>query len=122
MKKLLVTGNVGQDAVVMASANGEFAKFSVAVSVGTKLNPRTDWVEVTCNGALLNVAKNYVKKGGKVLVEGFPQAHAYVNKEGALVTSLKVFAYTVELLTKAPSANDVNEVLNEVPDGSEVPF
>ena len=90
MKKLLITGNVGQDAQVFTNEQGKsFAKFSVAVSVGTKQNPKTEWVQVLCNNKLVDVAKNYVKKGSKLLVEGFPEASAYI-KDGVPVATLQI--------------------------------
>ena len=76
-----MTGNVGRDPEVRADQNGnQFVTFSLAVSVGTKQNPKTDWIDITCNGKLADVAKNYVKKGTKLLIEGFPSVHAYMSK------------------------------------------
>lgn len=101
MKKIIITGNVGKDPELRADQNGnQFATFSVGVSVGTKQNPKTDWVEVSCNGKLADIARNYVKKGTKILVEGFPTANAYINRENKPVASLRVFANTMELLSK----------------------
>ncbi len=106
MKKLIITGNVGKDAEVLVNQNGEyFAKFSVAVSVGTKQNPKTDWVDVICNGHLVELAKNFIKKGGKVMVEGFPRAHAYI-KDGVAIPQLRVQAKIVELLGRPHDGND----------------
>lgn len=54
MKKLIITGNVGDDPIIRTNPSGaEFACFSVGVSVGVKENPKTDWVDVTCNGKLV---------------------------------------------------------------------
>lgn len=101
MKKIIITGNVGKDPELRADQNGnQFATFSVGVSVGTKQNPKTDWVEVSCNGKLADLARNYIKKGSKLLVEGFPSANAYLNRENKPVASLRVFANTVEFLSK----------------------
>ena len=101
MKKIIITGNVGRDPELRADQGGnQFATFSVGVSVGTKQSPKTDWVEVSCNGKLADLAKNYIKKGSKLLIEGFPSANAYINKENKPVASLRVFANTVEFLSK----------------------
>lgn len=101
MKKIIITGNVGKDPELRADQNGnQFATFSVGVSVGTKQSPKTDWVEVSCNGKLADLARNYIKKGSKLLVEGFPSANAYLNRENKPVASLRVFANTVEFLSK----------------------
>ena len=101
MKKMIITGNVGKDPELRADQSGnQFATFSVGVSVGTKQAPKTDWVEISCNGKLADIAKTYVKKGSKLLVEGFPSASAYVNRENKPVASLRIFANTIEFLSK----------------------
>ncbi len=100
MKKLIITGNVGRDAESRADQNGNtFATFSVGVSVGTKQNPKTDWVDVSCNGKLADLAKIYVKKGMKVLIEGYPAATAYMNKENKPAASLRLYANNLEFLS-----------------------
>ncbi len=44
MKKMTITGNIGRDAEIRVNNRGEeFATFSVAVRVGTKDNPRTNY-------------------------------------------------------------------------------
>lgn len=111
MKKIIITGNVGRDPELRADqTGGQFASFSVGVSVGTKQNPKTDWVDVSCNGKLADVARNYVKKGTKILVEGFPSVNAYINRENKPVGTLRVYASTFELLSKREdsAADDFN--------------
>lgn len=123
MKKIIITGNVGKDGIFQAdSAGKEFASFSVGVSVGTKQNPKTDWVDITCNGKLADVARNYVKKGTKVLVEGFPSVYAYINRENKAIGILRIYANNIELLTRkddpenfASSSNESNYTLPDVP-------
>lgn len=99
MKKIIVTGNVGRDPELRADQNGnQFATFSLAISVGTKQNPKTDWVDVSCNGKLADVARNYVKKGAKLLVEGFPSVNAYMNRENKAVGTLRINANNFEFI------------------------
>lgn len=99
MKKIIITGNVGQDPEEKYSPNGEsFLTFSVGVNVGTKLKPRTDWVEISCNAKLAEIAKEFVKKGTKVLIEGFPSSSAYINKSGEAVAILRISAKVIELI------------------------
>lgn len=135
MKKVIITGNVGHDASTQVMQDGsEFVKFSVGVSVGTKQNPKTDWCEVTCNGKLADVAKNYVRTGIKVLIEGFPTVNAYLSREGKAVGSLRIYANNIELLNRkensetAPGNDEyiLPEVNSRVPVGSlmnsDIPF
>jgi single-strand DNA-binding protein len=99
MKKIFVTGNVGRDPELRADQNGnQFATFSLGVSVGTKQNPKTDWVDITCNGKLADLARNYIKKGTKLLIEGFPSVNAYINRENKPVGTLRVNASNIEFI------------------------
>lgn len=101
MKKIIITGNVGRDPELRADqAGNSFATFSVGVFVGTKQNPKTDWVEVSCNGKLSDLARNYIKKGTKLLIEGFPSVNAYINKDNQPVGTLRVYANVIELLSR----------------------
>ena len=123
MKKIIITGHVGKDPELRADQSGnQFATFSMGVSVGTKQTPKTDWVDVSCNGKLADLAKNYIKKGSKLLIEGYPSASAYMNKENKPVASLRVFANNVEFLSKQEdsSVSDNNSVGGLTSD--EVPF
>lgn len=107
MKKIIVTGNVGRDAELRADHSGNsFTSFSVGVSVGTKALPKTDWVDVTCNNKLGEIASQYVKKGTKVLIEGFPSVNSYLTKDGKPAASLRIFAQNIEFLTPKPDDAD----------------
>lgn len=128
MKKIIVTGNVGRDPELRADQNGnQFATFSVGVSVGTKQNPKTDWVDITCNGKLADVARNYVKKGAKLLVEGFPSVNAYINKENKAVGTLRISASNFEFIgsrqensddSSQDHSNDNNSSVYSLPESS----
>lgn len=132
MKKLTITGNLGRDPELRSDPNGnQFAVFSVAVPVGTKANPRTDWVDVSCNGKLAEFAATYAKKGNRVLVEGFPTVNAYINKEQSPTAVQRLYAHVFEILNKVErevnhdalaEAHTLSEstVANEP--GVEVPF
>lgn len=111
MKKIIVTGNVGKDPETRYAPSGEaFVTFSLAVASGTKANPRTDWLEITCNGRTAEVVQNYVRKGTKLLIEGTPNAAAYINKEGKPVATLRVSASTIEFIgSKEKSDNEAHD-------------
>jgi single-strand DNA-binding protein len=114
MKKIIITGHLGRDPEGRHSPNGEwFVTFTVAVNVGTKTNPRTDWVDVACNGKLAEIAQTYLKKGTKVLIEGFPSATAYINKEGKPVANIRVTARTMEILSSKESSGTDATIANE---------
>lgn len=99
MKKIILTGNVGRDPEMRSDQDGnQFASFSLGVSVGTKQNPKTDWVDVSCNGKLADTVRTYVKKGSKLLIEGFPSVNAYINKENKAVGTLRVYVNNLEFI------------------------
>ena len=107
MKKIMLTGDLGRDPEGRHSPNGEwFVTFTVAVNVGTKTNPRTDWVDISCNGKLAEIAQTYLKKGTRVLIEGFPSAGAYINKDGKAVATLRVAARFLEILSSRDSGSN----------------
>jgi single-strand DNA-binding protein len=114
MKRLTVTGNIGRDPEMRLDPNGhQFATFSVGISVGNKVSPKTDWVDVTCNGKLAEIITTYGKKGRKVLVDGFPYVNAYINKDNLPVGTLRVFANSIELLCKShDDSEDIAESLH----------
>lgn len=118
MKKIFVTGNVGKDPEVRYAPSGEsFVTFSLAVSSGTKANPKTDWLEISCNGKTAEVVQNYVRKGTKLLIEGTPSVNAYINKEGKAVGSLRVTANTIEFIgSKERSEGASDEGYESAPD------
>ena len=114
MKKMIITGNVGRDPEVRVDPTGNnFTTFSVGVSVGTKDNPKTDWVDISCNGKLAEIAQAYVKKGAKVLIEGFPSVNAYVNKDNKPIGTIRIFANTLELLSKREDESSSQHMGND---------
>jgi len=101
MKRLTITGNLGRDPELRIDPNGNsFATFSVAVTVGSKGNSRTDWIDVSCNGKLAEIATTYAKKGNKVLVDGFPSVNAYINADNVPVPIQRLYAHSLEILNK----------------------
>ncbi len=106
MKRMIITGYASRDAEFRTDSTGkDFATFSVGVSVGSKDNPKTDWVDISCGGSLLGIAK-YIKQGCKVFIEGFPSIGVYLNKENKPTTTQKLFANYMEILTfKSEIAN-----------------
>lgn len=113
MKRIILTGNVGRDPQIRSAQDGaEFAAFSVGVSVGTKQNPKTDWVDISVNGKLVDIVRNHVRKGSKLLIDGFPSVNAYLNKENKPMATLKVFANTIEFLASKKDEEGVQSEPN----------
>jgi single-strand DNA-binding protein len=126
MKRLTITGNIGRDPELRLDPSGaQFATFSVAVAVGTKANPKTDWVDVSCNGKLAEIACTYAKKGSKVLVDGYPNVNAYINKDNIPVGTMRLYANSLELLNRVdstPADGEVHMLPEAESNALEVPF
>lgn len=109
MKKIIITGNVGKDPEQRFNAAGEaFVTASFAVTTGSKNNQKTDWMELLFNKKNAEIAVQYVKKGTKLLIEGTPNAHAYISKAGAAVAQLRVNVTNFEFIGGKPEAESEN--------------
>ena len=100
VNKVILVGNVGNQPEIRISQTGgnEIANFSIATSERWKdknsgeLKEKTDWHRVVVFApGLVNIIKNYVKKGSKVYIEGKLQTREYQDKEG-------VKKYTTEVI------------------------
>lgn len=94
MQQLIVLGRATKDGEVLASREGKnYAKFAVAVNeyLGSEKTERTTFYNILVfNKTHEKVEK--VKKGDFVMVEGRPEAEAYLNGEGEAKANLTVFA------------------------------
>lgn len=106
MIQLTLTGNVGRDARIVEKDNATpFCTFTIAVDdgytnkEGTKVD-RTIWVECIINDAKKAIIP-YIKTGQKMLVQGKPSAHAYLDKDKNPQASLRINTTYCELLGKA---------------------
>ncbi|SMO66079.1 single-strand DNA-binding protein [Saccharicrinis carchari] len=106
MLKIILSGNVGNDATVTETAKGKVINFDVAVSKnyknakGEKVE-RTEWVRAAIWRSKDSDTKfaDYIKKGKKMLIEGEPHSSAYKNKEGEIQSSLEVTVKEFEFLS-----------------------
>lgn len=104
-QQCLIIGNVGRDPEVRDLPNGDkVANFSVAVT--RKWNDRqsnerreeTTWFRVACYRQLADIAMQYVRKGGQVMVAGRISARAYMDNNQQPAVSLDLNADTLQLL------------------------
>src|SRR5262245_61946236 len=98
VNKVILVGNLGKDPEVRTFQSGdEVVNFSIATSESWKdkatgeRKEKTEWHKIAIyNQGLVNVAKNYLKKGSKVYIEGQLETRKWTNKEG-------VEQYTTEI-------------------------
>ncbi|WP_025124403.1 single-stranded DNA-binding protein [Myroides odoratimimus] len=105
MHKLLITGNVGEDAIVTQLPSGTFAiNFSLAITEKYKDNVSTVWYKCVRYSNTPKLA-DYILKGTKLLIEGKPQSEAYINNQDAAVGNLKCVVYNLEFLSSVKDSS-----------------
>ena len=91
VNKVILIGNVGRDPEIRSTQDGrEIANQAIATSESWKdkntgeRKEKTEWHRVVIfNDGLVNVVKNYVKKGAKLYIEGALQTRKWTDKDGA---------------------------------------
>ena len=88
VNKVILIGNLGKDPEVKYTPQGTpVAKFTLATNERYKdkegqWQDRTEWHNITCLGShLAEIAGEYLKKGGKVYIEGRLQTHSWDDKQ-----------------------------------------
>lgn len=90
VNKVILVGNLGKDPEIRQTQDGkEIAHLTLATSETWKdrgtgeRKERTEWHRVVIfNEGLTNVAKNYLRKGAKVYIEGQLQTRKWVDQSG----------------------------------------
>lgn len=106
VNKVILVGNLGNDPEIRNSQDGkEIANFSLATTESWKdkntgeRRDKTEWHRVVIfNPALVSIAKQYLKKGAKVYVEGALQTRKWVDNNG-------VDKYTTEIVIQGFNSN-----------------
>lgn len=118
MKNITITGNVGSNAELRTTQNGDdVCSFNVAVS--DRRRKETIWFTVSYWGKAGTAVCNYIQKGSTITVSGDLFTKEYNNK-----TYLNVNAHTVTLGKRGSSEQEQpqNEPENDnIPD-DEIPF
>jgi single-strand DNA-binding protein len=91
INKVILVGNVGNEPEIRVSQSGgnEIANLSIATSERWKdktsgeQKEKTDWHRIVVFApGLVNLVKNYVRKGSKLYIEGKLQTREYTDQEG----------------------------------------
>jgi single-strand DNA-binding protein len=110
VNKVILVGNVGQDPEVKSTADGrELATFSLATTESWKdknsgeKKDKTEWHRIVVfSSGLVNIVKNYVKKGSKLYIEGQLQTRKWTDNNGVEKYSTEVilqnFNSTMQML------------------------
>ena len=87
VNKVILVGNVGKDPEIRSTQDGkEIASFPLATSDSWRdknsgeRKEKTEWHRISIfNEGLVNVVKNYVKKGSKLYIEGTLQTRKWTD-------------------------------------------
>jgi len=131
LNQLTLIGHVGQDPTVKTFDGGEkVGNFSVATSFKFQDKDYTTWHNCQVKGKLLDIVEKYVKKGGKVCVQGMQLNREYTDKDGQKKTIYYVSVQNLVLLgakeqttnNYSASASQVSEPTAKQDDDMGLPF
>ena len=103
LNKVMIIGNLGRDPEVRQAGDSPVANFSVAVTEkfrdrSGQQQERTEWVNVVCWRRLAEIARDYLRKGSPVYVEGKLQTRKWQDRDGKDRYTTEVVADTFQML------------------------
>jgi single-strand DNA-binding protein len=121
VNKAILIGNLGKDPEMRYTpTNQAVTSFSMATTEKYKdksgvQQSHTEWHNVVCWGRLAEIARDYLKKGSPVYIEGRIQYRSYDDKEGIKRYRTEIVATSMQLLGGKPSgegapAHDTSEI------------
>ena len=107
INKVILMGNVGKDPEYKDFDNGgSVAQFTLATTDrafktanGTEVPERTEWHNIVLQNGLAKVAKEYVKKGDKLYIEGKIRTRSYEDNNGIKRYITEVHGFNMEMLS-----------------------
>lgn len=107
VNKVILVGNLGADPEVRTSPNGSvIANLRVATGEAWKdqqgqLQERTEWHRVVIFGRTAEVARDYLRKGSKLYLEGRLQTRKWQDKNGQDQYTTEIVANEMQMLDRA---------------------
>ena len=133
VNKVILVGNLGKDPELRYTPSGQaVATFSLATNRRWKdkegqMQDQTDWHNIVTWGRQAEIAKEYLKKGSPIFIEGRIQYRAYNDRDGNKRNITEIVAQSLQMLGRkgaeaAPEVPEETEV--ETPPASEedIPF
>lgn len=107
VNKVILMGYVGKDPEYKDFDNGgSVAQFTLATTDrafktanGTEVPARTEWHNIVLQNGLAKIAKEYVKKGDKLYIEGKIRTRSYEDNNGVKRCVTEVYGYNMEMLS-----------------------
>lgn len=128
-QQLIIVGNVGRDAELRYTQNGDpVLGFTVAVNEtwtdrkSNEKREKTTWFQVSLFGKQAESISQYVTKGKQVMVVGTVSGRIYTDNSGQPAFSMDVRARDVRLLGSRNGGGEYNEPSGAVESGDDIPF
>jgi len=107
VNKVILVGNLGADPEVRTSPNGSsIANLRVATGEAWRdqqgqLQERTEWHRVVVFGRTAEIARDYLRKGSKIYLEGRIQTRKWQDKNGQDQYTTEIVAQEFQMLDRA---------------------
>ena len=107
-----IIGYVGEDPKIITTCNGKtMATLTAATSErgytkkdGTTSEDRTEWHNIVLFGKLAEIARDYIRKGAALYIQGKMRTRSYDDKDGIKRYVTEVHADTVQMLDRRSTA------------------
>ena len=125
INKVILVGNIGNDPEIRSTSDGrEIANFSLATSESWKdkntgeRKSKAEWHRVVIfSQGLVGIAKNYLKKGTKIYIEGQLQTRKWTDNSGIEKYTTEIvlqnFNSTLSILDSKQSSSDTGNNFND---------
>jgi single-strand DNA-binding protein len=115
---VVVGGNLVRDPDFKEVGDTHKAEFAIAINRKFKdksgaLKEEVDFIAIVAWGRLAEVARDYLKKGSSLIVEGQIRQERWNDNEGNSRSKTKVYAGKFTMTGKRPSNNEANAPENE---------
>jgi len=107
VNKVILVGNLGADPEVRTSPNGSIiANLRLATGEAWKdqqgqLQERTEWHRIVMFGRTAEIARDYLRKGSKLYIEGRLQTRKWQDKDGRDQYTTEIVANEMQMLDRA---------------------
>lgn len=117
MNKVILCGNLVRDAEIRISKNDKkLALMTIATNRYINDENVVEYTDVV-KFNIVGKQEDYLKKGAKLLVEGYLKTEFYRNKEGKEIKQIKIIVDSMEIVKFAGSNNYEKEKIVNVENG-----
>ncbi|HDR1793149.1 TPA: single-stranded DNA-binding protein [Pasteurella multocida] len=130
VNKVTIIGNLGVDPEIRIMPNGDHtATLSIATSrywkdqITGESKELVEWHRIVLYRRLAEIARDYLKKGSKVYIDGYLRTQKWTDNNGINRWTTNIVAEDLQLLDSKPKTKSEQPVPPEdVFDNGEIPF